>query len=160
MKSIEKWADRVYSEDDFGRGIATSLSGVVGLSVYLLSDDWVISTFSAIIAFPILRIIASSFNEKHKRKSQRKIDEENANHSFDKLSAEELNVVKAFVEAGGSVLTWGQVNRLPIPSAAIESLIQRELIWSSVMADGMTETFALDTNIFNLGVEKYGKENS
>ncbi|WP_020207624.1 superinfection exclusion B family protein [Gilvimarinus chinensis] len=160
MKSIEKWADRVYSEDDFGRGIATSLSGIIGLSVYLLSDDWVISAFSAIIAFPIFRIIASSFNEKHKRKSQRKIDEENAKYSFDKLSEEELNVVKSFVEAGGSVLTWRQVNNLPIPSAAIESLIQRELIWSSVMADGMTETFALDTNIFNLGVDKYAKKNS
>jgi ABC-type multidrug transport system fused ATPase/permease subunit len=160
MKSIEKWADRVYSEDDFGRGIATSLSGIVGLSVYLLSADWVISAFSAIIAFPFFKIIASSFNEKHKRKSQRKIDEENAKYAFDRLSEEELNVVKAFVEVGGSVLTWGQVNKLPIHSAAIESLIQRELIWSSVMADGMTETFALDTSIFNLGVQKYGKKNS
>ena len=160
MKSIEKWAERVYSENDFGRGMATSLSGVVGLSVYLFSDDWVISAFSTIITFPIFRIIASSFNERYKRKSLKSIDEENAKYSFSNLSEEELNVVRAFVDVGGSVLTWGQVNKLPIHSAAIESMIQRKLMWASVMADGMTETFALDTNVFNLGVKRYGAKNS
>ena len=98
--------------------------------------------------------------DKHKRKSERKTSEENAVYLFEKLSAEELEVVKAFVDVGGSVLTWGQVNRLPLQSAAIESMIQRELIWSSVMADGMTETFALDTSIFDLGLKEYGSKNS
>ena len=157
MKSIEKWADRVYSEDDFGRGVATFLSGVLGLTVYLITNDWVISAFSAIIAFPVFRIIASSLNAKYKRVSDRKIDEEKARYTFEKLSDEEFEVIKSYVEAGGSVLTWGQVNNLPISSAAIESMIQREIIWPSVMADGMTETFALDINIFDLGVQKYGK---
>ena len=160
MKSVEKWADRVYSETDFGRSIATSLAGVICLLIYLFIQDWVIAAFSAIISFPIFRIVASSFNERHKRKNEREISEENASYLFGKLSAGELEVVKAFVEVGGSVLTWGQVNNLPIQSAAIESMIQRELVWSSVMADGMTETFALDTNIFNLGVQRYGAKNS
>ena len=158
MKSIEKWADRVYSEEDFGKGIATSLSGVVGLVVYLFSNDWVISAFSAIIAFPIFRIVASSFNEKYKRKNARKIEEENAKYTFETLTEEELEVIKSFVHAGGSVLTWNQVNKLSVHTATIESLIQRELVWTSVTADSMTETFALDTNVFNLGVKKYAKK--
>ncbi len=157
MNSIEKWADRVYSESDFGRGIATSISGVIGLVVYLFINDWVIAAFSSLISFPIIRILASSINEKYKRKNERKITEEKASYIFNKLSNEELDVIKAFVEYGGSVLTWGQVNKLPIQPSAIESLIQRELMWTSVMADGVTETFALNTNIFDLGVQKYGK---
>jgi len=160
MNPIEKWADRVYSESDFGRSIATSIAGVVGLVVYLILKDWVIAAFSSIITFPIIRILSSSINEKHKRKSERKITEENANYVFEKLSNEEIEVVKAFVESGGSVLTWTEVNYLPIHSSAIETLIQRELMWTSVMADGITETFALETNIFDLGVQKYGKKNS
>ena len=43
MKTVEKWADRVYAENDFGRSIATSIAGLIGLTVYLLAKDWVIS---------------------------------------------------------------------------------------------------------------------
>ena len=160
MKAIEKWADRVYSENDFGRGIATSFSGIIGLITYLISNDWVIAAFSSIISFPIIRIIATGINEKTGRGKERKISEENAKYIFDRLSNEELEVVKAYINVGGSVLTWGQVNKLPIQSAAIESMIQREVLWSSVMADGMTETFALNSNIFDLGNKKFGSENS
>jgi hypothetical protein len=41
------------------------------------------------------------------------------------------------------------MNNQPVSSAAIESLIQRELLWTSITADGMRETFALDTEIFD-----------
>ena len=66
MKSLEKWADRVYSENDFGRSIATSLSGTIGLIVYLVTDDWVSAAFSAIISFPIIRIISTRIMNKSK----------------------------------------------------------------------------------------------
>jgi len=49
VNSIEKWADRVYSETDFGRSVATSVAGVIGLAVYLIFGDWVIAAFSSII---------------------------------------------------------------------------------------------------------------
>lgn len=160
MKAIEKWADRVYSESDFGRGIATSLAGVVGLAIYVLLDDWVIAAFSSIIAFPIIRIVATSFNDAYKHKRERRVSEEHAAYLFGKLSGQELEVVQSFVKAGGSVLTWSQVNSMPIHSSAIESMISRELMWPSVMADGMKETFVLDTQIFDLGVQKYGRKNS
>ncbi|MGB5677906.1 MAG: hypothetical protein WBN36_08900, partial [Gammaproteobacteria bacterium] len=68
MKSIEKWAERVYAETDFGRSIAISVSGSVGLALYLTTNDWVIAAFSTIITFPIIRIISTGINEKFERK--------------------------------------------------------------------------------------------
>lgn len=67
MDQIAKWADRIYAESDFGRSVATSASGVIGLIAYLLLSDWVISAFSTIIAFPIIRILSSGFHEKFNR---------------------------------------------------------------------------------------------
>lgn len=36
MQELNKWADRVYAENDFGRSISTSISGVIGLITYLI----------------------------------------------------------------------------------------------------------------------------
>jgi ABC-type multidrug transport system fused ATPase/permease subunit len=154
MKSIEKWADRVYAETDFGRSIATSLSGLVGLVVYLATDDWVIAAFSTIIAFPIIRIISTGINEKFERKKKRKIDEENAREIYDRLSEEEKEVIYSFFMAGGSVLTWGQMNKQGVSFSAVESLLQREVLWTSMTADGLTETFALNSNVFDIANAK------
>ena len=154
MKSIEKWADRVYAETDFGRSIATSLSGLVGLVVYLATNDWVIAAFSTIIAFPIIRIISTGINEKFERKKKRKIDEENARDIYDRLSDEEKEVINSFVMAGGSVLTWGQMNKQGVSFSAVESLLQREVLWTSMTADGLTETFVLNSNVFDIANAK------
>jgi ABC-type multidrug transport system fused ATPase/permease subunit len=156
VNSIEKWAERVYAENDFGRSVAISVSGLIGLLVYLLTADWVIAAFSTIISFPIIRLVSTGLNEWFKRKKQRNIERENASHLFAKLSDEEKEVIKAFVRAGGSVLTWVQMNNEPVSSAAIESLIQREAVWTSITADGMRETFALNSHLFDIGNEKYG----
>jgi len=151
MKAIEKWAERIYDETDFGRSIATSGAGVIGLLLYLTFNDWVIAAFSSIITFPIIRIISSGLHEKAARHKKRAIEREEAEHIYNRLSDDEKEVIQAFVNAGGSVLTWSQVNDLPLPSASIESLIQREVIWTSMTADGMRETFALDSAIFDIG---------
>ena len=160
MKSIEKWADRVYAENDFGRSVAISGSGLIGLVVYLLTNDWVISAFSTIISFPIIRLISTGINERFERRKQRTIEKENALLLFNRLSDEEKEVIKSFVSAGGSVLTWGQMNNEQVSSAAIESLIQREALWTSMTADGMRETFALNSHLFDIGNEKYGTSRS
>ena len=154
MNSINKWVERIYSESDFGRSVATSLSGVVGLVVYLIASDWVIAAFSTIISFPVIRLTAAGLHEKATRRSKRRIKREEAEHAYASLSDDEKEVVLAFVRAGGSVLTWSQVNRLPLQGPAIESLIQREVLWTSVTADGMTETFVLDSAIFDAGRER------
>lgn len=154
MNTIDKWAERVYSETDFGRSVATSVAGVVGLAVYLIFDDWVIAAFSSIITFPIIRLAATGLHEKATRHAKRRIEREDAEHIYDRLSNGEKEVVQAFVKAGGTALTWSQVNSLSLPAPAIESLIQREILSSSMTADGMRETFALDSALFDVGQDR------
>lgn len=154
MSSIEKWAERVYAETDFGKSIATSLSGVVGLVVYLIFDDWIVATFASIIFFPIARLTATAIHARVSRNASRRARRSDAEHVFDSLSDEERAVVSAFVSAGGCVLTWGQTNNSPVSSAAIESLIQREVLSTSMTADGMRETFVLDPALFDTGVSR------
>ncbi len=154
MDTINKWAERVYTESDFGRSVATFVSGIIGLVGYLVSKDWVVGAFSTIISFPIIRLIASGLHEKATRRAKRRIKREEAEHIYDQLSDDEKEVVLGFVRAGGSVLTWSHLNSLSLPGPAVESLIQRELLWSSMTADGMTETFALELAIFDVGQER------
>lgn len=156
MDPIEKWAERIYAEGDFGRSVATSASGVIGLIFYLLSSDWVISAFSTIISFPIIRILSSGFHEKQNRHKKRALEREEALYEFNCLSAAEHEILKAFARSGGSVMTWAQMNNEAVPSAGVESLIQRELMWASTTADGMQETFAIDSKIFDVANEKFG----
>lgn len=134
-----------------GRSIATSVAGVVGLSVYLLSSDWVIAVFSAVIAFPLVRMVATGLHARAVRRAQGQMELEEAERIYGRLSEQEKKVVQAFVQAGGSVLTWGQVNQLGLLGNGIESLMQREVAWTAMTADGMRETFALDSAIFDVG---------
>ncbi|WP_313479695.1 hypothetical protein [Stutzerimonas kunmingensis] len=151
MKALEKWAERIYAETDAGRSIATSVAGIVGLSVYLLTLDWVIAAFSAVIAFPLVRLIATGLHVSAVRRAQSREELEEAKRIYSRLSTHEKSVVQAFVQSGGSVLTWSQVNKLGLSGNAIESLIQREVAWTSTTSDGMRETFALDSAIFDVG---------
>lgn len=154
MSSIDKWAERVYAETDFGKSIATSLAGAVGLAIYLLLGDWAIAAFSAIIFFPAARLAATAIHARLARNSKRRERRSDAEHIFSTLSKEEQAVVAEFVGAGGCVLTWGQANRSPISGSAIESLIQREVLSTSMTADGMRETFVLDPALFEIGVRR------
>ena len=160
MQELNKWADRVYAENDFGRSISTSISGIVGLITYLLTEDWVLTTLSLIIAFPIFRIISSDLHEKYQRKKHRNIAKEELEQIYNRLSNEEKDVVRAFIKAGGCVLTWRQMNSEELTSAGVESLVQRELLGTSFTADGMTETFILDSDIFDIDYEKFNNEKS
>jgi len=154
MKVLDKWADRIYSETDVSRSVATSIAGVIGLCFYLWTSDWVIGAFAFLIAFPVVRLLADSRYERLKKASDRQQRQEQANSDYRSLSDEERAVVNAFVEKGGCVMTWGQINHCDLSLAAIESLVQRELLFTSVTADGMTETFVLDVNIFDAGVRQ------
>lgn len=152
MSTLDKWMERVYGETDFGRSVATSVAGAVGLCIYLFVSDWVISVFTAIIAFPIARLLSTWLYEKTRRAAARQIEHERAKNTYDKLSDAERQVVAAFVEAGGSVLTWSQVNALSLSGPAIESLLRRDVLSTSMTADGMRETFVLDSAVFDTGV--------
>ena len=154
MNAIEKWIERVYAETDFGRSIATSISGVVGLLCYLKWHDWTIAVFSFVILFPIIRLISTNFHAKVTRRSKIQAERENSELLYDRLSEEERDVIQTFVMAGGCVLTWSHANQLPMVGAALESLIQRGLVSTSMTADGMRETFVLDSDIFDVGQGK------
>ena len=70
--NFDRCALRIYGEKDFGRSVSTTLSGIIGLSTYLLSKDWVLSAFVTIIVFLLFRLIASAVHtrlgEVHKQK--------------------------------------------------------------------------------------------
>tara|TARA_R110000850_G_scaffold130192_6_gene250744 strand:- start:2231 stop:2719 length:489 start_codon:yes stop_codon:yes gene_type:complete len=160
LQTLDKWVERIYAETDVGRSIATSVAGVIGLSAYLLSTDWVIAAFLSIIAFPLVRLIATGVHARAVSREQSLMELAEAERIYSRLSEEERTVVQAFVGAGGSVLTWDQVNRLGLPAAGVESLVQREMVWSSMTADGMRETFALDSSLFDVGQKKLAHEKS
>jgi ABC-type multidrug transport system fused ATPase/permease subunit len=154
LSTIEKWAERVYAETDFGKSIATSLAGLVGLIVYLLLGDWAIAAFITIIFFPVARLTSTAIHARVAHISVRRARRNDAEHTFSTLSEEEQAVIAEYVKAGGCVITWSQVNRSSISSVAIESLIQREILSTSVTADGMRETFVLDPAVFDVGVTR------
>ena len=69
---------------------------------------------------------------------------------FESLGSEDLAVVEAFVWYGGSVITFAECNESRrFAVAGIESLRSRELMHTGVTADGMMETFVLDTELFD-----------
>lgn len=155
MNTLDKWAERVYTETDFGRSIATSVAGIIGLTIYLAFADWVIAAFSSIISFPVVRLIATEFHKKATDRAKRRVEQEEVKRIYARLSDDEKQVVDAFVLAGGAVLTWGRINNMNLPAAGVESLIQRGVLWPSTTADGLTETLALDIALFDVGQVKW-----
>lgn len=149
MELLDKWADRIYSETDVGRSIAVSVAGIVGLIAYAATVDGIIGGFAFVIVFPIIRLIVASKHDRLKKASDRHRKREEADATFQSLSDEEKRVVHAFADQSGCVMTWGQFNRSELPSAAIETLMQRDLVTTSVTADGCTETFVLGIDVFD-----------
>jgi hypothetical protein len=147
VNALEKWAERIYSENDFGRSVATSVAGVIGLVTYLATSDWVVGLFLVIISFPIARLVADA----HQGRLNNAVRQREVEETYRRLSPDEKDVVDTFVKSGGSVITWSQVNNSNICRSAIESLIQRELLTTSVTADGMRETFVLNSQLFDVG---------
>ncbi|UYK73971.1 hypothetical protein [Xanthomonas sacchari] len=154
MKSIDNLVEKLYSETDFARSIATSLAGGVGLGLYLWQRDWAIAAFSAIIAFPILRLASGALHDRRKRAQANRFRTQDTSELYARLSDEEQKVVDAFAKVGGAVLTWSQVNDLELSAPAVESLMQREMLTTSMTADLMRETFVLNHALFEVGVAR------
>jgi len=148
MDQLPKIAELIYSEDDFGRSVSTTLSAVIGITCYLSTNDWVIAAFSAVIPFPIIRLVASKLHAKYAIRAQRNTARESADYTFSQLSQDEKTVANAFVNAGGCTLTFSQVNSLSLANA-VESLTHREMLSTSMTADSMCETFVLDPLVFD-----------
>jgi hypothetical protein len=149
MSLLDKWADRIYAESDFGRSVATSIAGALGLGTYLFLGDWVIAAFAAVISFPLLRMLATALHKRVLRRSESTSATRQADEIYESLSETEKEVVLVFVEAGGCVITWGQMNQTDVSGSAIESLIQRDLLSTSVTADGVRETFVIGPAVYD-----------
>ncbi len=156
--NLERWAERIYAERDFGRSIATSVAGIIGLALYLVIHDWTISVFSAVIAFPIVRIISSAAHSAYTRKNLSVKDLEQAQELYEKLSDEEKGVLKEFVLVGGSVMSFGHANRVNLSEPAVASLMQREILYSTMTPDGMREAFGIRVDIFDVAQKALRKE--
>lgn len=150
---ISRWFERIYSEEDFGRGIATSLSAAIGLTTYLVVGDPMVAIFGTVVMFPIARIVASALHKRGMQRAETAQKNRGIRETYERLSEGEKRVIKVFLDAGGTLITWGQFNRAGLPVSGIESLIQRQLLWSTVTADGMTEAFSIDTAIFDIARE-------
>ena len=148
--NLDRWATRIYKENDIGRGIATTLAGIGGLCTYLRWGDWVVAAFVAIIVFPVCRIAASAAHSRWARARERRRTDAQIEDLFKSLGSEERATVQAFVWHGGSVMTWGECNRSGhVSVAGIESLLNRGLVHMTMTADLGSETFALDTQLFD-----------
>ena len=151
VNAISGWLVRIYGEDDFGRNVATSAAGAIALIAYLAFRDWVMAALAMVIAFPIARLIATELHDRRTRLAEARSSKEDAERLWNQLSAEERQVVGAFVLAGGCVLTWRQMNEAAVAISAVESLVARDLLGTSVMVDGFGETFVLDPDLFDTG---------
>ncbi|MGC9261392.1 MAG: hypothetical protein ACP5I8_15105 [Phycisphaerae bacterium] len=142
--NFERWLITIYKEEDFARSISTALSGAAGLAVYLWLRDWTVALFALIIVFPLFRLMASAFHvrwgETHRIRA-----------IFDTLSVEEKEVVKAFADAGGAVLSCGQLNRANLTSAGVESLVIRGFLQQTMLSGCDTEAMAMNLDLFDLG---------
>ena len=152
MKSIDKLVEKLYEETDVARSVATSLAGVVGLAVYLFTHDWVVALFSWLIVFPLARLVAATIHAKRSKRAMRREADTDAKEIYGRLSAGEKEVVQAFITAGGAVMTWSHMNSLSLSGPSVESLTHRGLLSTSMTADGMRETFVLDTPLFDAAV--------
>jgi hypothetical protein len=150
----------IYVEQDFGRSIATTMAGVVGLAAYLFSSDWVIALFAAIIAFPVCRVVSSALHSRWKQKHAELIKRLQAEELFRRFSPEERQVIEFFVRAGGACVSWSYVNNSehPFPRPALNSLMARDIVHTSVMEDGMTESFVLDIDTYDMAQRVLGDQ--
>ena len=147
--NFDRWAERIYSESDFGRNVAITVAGTAGLATYFYWNDLVVSAFVTIIVFPVSKTLASALHSNLVRSRERRHSKKPIKVLFDNLGKEERDVVQAFVWHGGVSIMWGEVNRSPhFSNTGIDSLVNRGLVQLSTTADWTTETFVLDDQLF------------
>lgn len=144
-----KWVELIYNEDNFARSVATTITGIIGLIIYLIFFDWVIAFISLIISFPLMRLIASYFHNKIEKEAKNREMKAEFEDIYNQLSKSEKEVIQGFLSADSCVLLFKQANTMELPYGGIESLIQRDMLRTSMTADGIRETFVLDSLIFD-----------
>jgi ABC-type multidrug transport system fused ATPase/permease subunit len=159
---IEKWAERIYLEEDFGKNIATSTSGVVGLIIYLSKSDFALAAFVAIIIFPVVKIISNSLREKYIAKKQER-DYEAAKEELDRtvkeLTDQERLVIHKFVQYKSAVMSnkYIKLNNVFLPDGAVKSLMERKFITEEFYGLSGEYDLKLNLDVFEAGRRYFEK---
>ena len=115
--NLDRWLERIYSESDIGRGIATSLSGLIALGVYLYTRDRVIGAFALIVVFPIARIVSLMLHSRYIRsrqssKSRKEIKEQFENSPVKNEALYEPSLSMEIQQLLGTTSTDERISRL------------------------------------------------
>ena len=110
----KRWIERIYSERDVGRGVATLHVWRHGIDH--VSALWRLGGLGICCRYrvSIARIAASSFHSHWNRTREQTRGIDKWRDLFDGLGSEEKAVVHGFVRHGGSVMTWREFNRSEI----------------------------------------------
>lgn len=158
---IDKWADRIYQEEDFGKNVSTSISGLLGLVVYLLTDDFALAAFITIITFPVVKIISNILRNRHLKKIET-IERENARMKMDdivkNLTDQEKRVIHEFVKYKSSVMSdqYIKMNSIFLSDGAVKSLIERNFLTEQTCLSGGYD-LKLNIVIFEAGRRYFEK---
>lgn len=157
---IDKWADRIYLEEDFGKNIATTISGVIGLAIYLYKSDFALAAFVAIILFPTIKILVNIIKERSLKKREI-LDQENKvkelDETFKGLTDQEKRVTLVFVDYKSSVVSekYIKLNSIHLPDGAVKSLIQRGFL--EEVPYGLSYDLKLNLDVFEAARRYYSK---
>lgn len=156
MKIFGTIFEKIYSEEDSGNNISISLSGTLGLCLYLYSRDIMISIFSFIIAFPLIRIIVQKIINYQKKILNKKKRIKQDKDLLENLSEQEKDVLRKFVKHGTCSLSYSYINnyQLNLPKTVVNSLIMREMIQDTMIGMDCNEALVLNADIFELA-KKY-----
>lgn len=142
----------LYTEQDFDRSVGTSVAGASGLLTYVFSGDWVLAVFAAVTVFPLSRLIARITHLRWEANARKLLEQREVEMQLAKFSAREREVLRFFVDSGGCCVSISLVNNSsrPFPRSALNSLMERGLVQTTWMEDGMSEGFSLDVDTFDL----------
>ena len=143
--NFDRWVERIYSENDPGRGVATTVAGATATAIYLYWSDWAVAALVGITIFPIAKIAASAFHANWSRTRRRSDDRAELEQMLERVGFEERRVLQAFVWHGASVMSWKECNTWEVSRSAIDSLIERGVARVTDDTDGI----ALDTKLFD-----------
>ena len=150
LTDFGSWIERVYGEDDFGRNIAIAAAGAAGLGAYSWGEDSVRAAFVAVMVFPVVKVVASSWHSKRKQSRERSDHTDQTKRLFESLSSTEQAVVRGFVSHGGCVVRSRDADRSAgFHRAGIDSLIKRKLINVPLSFDPNQATFELSPELFD-----------
>lgn len=132
----------IYNENDYSRGLATSLSGIFSLLSYFIWNDTVITFLILIIFYPISRMTCFSILKKFNDKKEKKEILE----FFKSFSTQEEYLIREFVSNGSSFIHMSYINKF---QNEIESLINRNILKE------VDNGYQLNINVFNKANEIY-----